>query len=384
MSMKLIIQFSENKDATSISYKLYNQSPREKYPTFSICFKENSFHWSHDFTIFKAYGLTSVQYERLLKGEKVIRYMYNSTSRLYNKVNAVIGNQSDNNLGQFHLQLSDILVSSEFATENSIDQMHYKKAEGKLPIQQPPFYIGYHTPERICFTRISNDSINTIRLYDKLSLNRSIVGPGVYNDSVISIVVHYPEQLLRSLETPTFTSTFSEYRTDLELEVSQGTLLIKRVGSNEPCNDQMSDHYDTFVQKEMSKHFHCMPPYWNQNLKDELKLGECRSPDRLGYVYNKIKEHKRMLSELDSPCLDRFDAVVYNQKPIKDEGISQIKIIYKDRYDEEILYSQDFGFESFWSGIGGFAGLFMGISIMQIPPLFGKLIFDELDISNIG
>ena len=91
-------------------------------------------------------------------------------------------------------------------------------------------------------------------------------------------------------------------------------------------------------------------------------------------IYSHIRDRKGMLSTYDVPCLQRFDSVVYNWKATNDEKISRIKIIYKDTFYAEIHYSRDFSFESFWSGIGGFAGLFMGISIMQIPPLLGKLI----------
>ena len=351
---------------------MYNQSPKEKYPTFSICFTGTNFHWFHDFTIFNAYGLTTQEYERLLSGNNVTQYVYNATSRLYKKVDAVIGNRSDGDLNNFRLRFSDILLSSEFAAENSKDSYYYQIKTGQVSEPQLPFSVGYHTPDRICFTRISNDSIDLIRLYDKLLLNKSLVGPGIYNDSDISVIVHYPEQLMRSLETPTLTSSFSEFQMDLELKISQGTLLRKRAGSNENCNDQIDERYDTYVQKEVVKHFRCVPPYWNQNLKDESKLRECTSNHKLAEVYNYINDHKRMLIKLDLPCLDRFDSVVYNWKPTKNDNISQIKFTYKDRYYEEILYSKDLGFESFWSGIGGFAGLFMGFSIMQIPPLLGK------------
>ena len=372
MSFQLLIRFIDNKDATSISYKMYNHSPKERYPSFSICFKGTNFHWFHEFNIFKANGLTSSKYEKLLAGEKVKKYVYNSTSRLYRKVDAANGNGATENLKDFHLRLTDILVGAEFVTEDSRHQLLYKNKIGATSIRQPPFYIGYHSPDQICFTRVSNDSMGSIRLYDKLSFNRSIVGPGMYNDSILSIHVHYPEQLMRSLDRPALTTIFSEYKSDVGMKISQGTLLRKREGSNEPCNDEINEHYDAYLQTKMSNHFHCVPPYWNLTLKNELKLNECNSTDKLAEVYNKIKEHTCMLSKYDPPCLEKFDSVVYNWNPPNEDTLAEIKITYKDRYYEEILYSKDLGMESFWAGIGGFAGLFMGFSIMQFSPFLGE------------
>ena len=53
--------------------------------------------------------------------------------------------------------------------------------------------------------------------------------------------------------------------------------------------------------------------------------------------------------------------------------MSMIKFIYRDRQYEEIKFARDFGFESFWSGIGGFAGIFIGFSLMQIPAVLGNI-----------
>ncbi len=44
-----------------------------------------------------------------------------------------------------------------------------------------------------------------------------------------------------------------------------------------------------------------------------------------------------------------------------------------EKYYQEIEYVQDFGFESFWSGVGGFVGIFLGYSLMQFPEFLGKV-----------
>ena len=51
--------------------------------------------------------------------------------------------------------------------------------------------------------------------------------------------------------------------------------------------------------------------------------------------------------------------------PTREEAI--INFIYTERFYQEIENVQDFTFESFWSGVGGFVGIFLGYSLLQFP-----------------
>ena len=42
---------------------------------------------------------------------------------------------------------------------------------------------------------------------------------------------------------------------------------------------------------------------------------------------------------------------------------------YIDKNYQEIANERDFGFESFWSAVGGFIGIFVGASLSQVPAL---------------
>ena len=50
-----------------------------------------------------------------------------------------------------------------------------------------------------------------------------------------------------------------------------------------------------------------------------------------------------------------------------------LDFVYMDDFYQEIVNVRDFGFESFWSGVGGFVGIFLGYSLLQIPDLLQKL-----------
>ena len=51
----------------------------------------------------------------------------------------------------------------------------------------------------------------------------------------------------------------------------------------------------------------------------------------------------------------------------------QLKFLYEDNIYEEIENTKSFDLESFVSGVGGFIGIFLGYSILQLPELLGLL-----------
>ena len=47
--------------------------------------------------------------------------------------------------------------------------------------------------------------------------------------------------------------------------------------------------------------------------------------------------------------------------------------INADKSYQEIVNIQEFSFESFWSAVGGFLGMFLGYSLLQLPELLGNI-----------
>ena len=188
-------------------------------------------------------------------------------------------NRMNANFDTFYVQIHDFVAKAEFMTENSKHVATYFMDSRKQQSEtRLPFYVGYQTPDRICFTRNSYDPIGSVRLYDHLSLNGFIFGNRMYKDTEIQLFVHYPRQLVRSLNNPVFSSSFSDFLTNklLELRLSQGTLLRKRPDSNVECNDGIVEH-DIYLQEKIIQKFGCIPPYWNKGHLKHLELQGCGS-----------------------------------------------------------------------------------------------------------
>ena len=376
-------RYFQNEDTTSISYKQYNWTPNDKYPTFSVCLDGNRLHWYNDDLIFDNYGttpsiydingFTSAQYSRMLSGEIAWKYEYDVTSRLYRKLPIVIANASDSSPSRYHLKISDVFDEIAFKMEPKQNSSYYGSDTTHTKHNATDdmlFYIGYENPGTICFTRKTNDALKSIRIYDLLSLNAKLLSDSIYNEGDVQIFIHYPGQLLRSLDSPSFSSSLSKYNWNMTLEVRnfQATVLRKRPDSNYPCNYDIGDH-DIYVQSSISKDLGCIPGYWMEKLPKTLQLDECTSPDKLKEAYQYVQNYRATLAKYPDPCTEMYASTTFNWQETKGSEKSLIKIIYKERYYEEIHYSKGFNPESLLSNVGGFVGIFLGYSMMQLPEL---------------
>ena len=89
-----------------------------------------------------------------------------------------------------------------------------------------------------------------------------------------------------------------------------------------------------------------------------------------GIQFQKLKE---LMTTYIPPC-DQMN-IIYRENKVKANAevppqTFQVKIQYEDKTYQEIKNSRGFNFENVWAGIGGFVGIFVGVSLMQIPGLF--------------
>ena len=374
MTTILIDRYNQNKDVTSIKFKKYNLTPRDKYPAFSLCFQGASFYWNQDLRIFERYGLSAEVFGLLLQGKSGWIYEYNYQSTLYQKIPAPQNNESLESVDHLHLQITDFLLEMERVFEGQNNSIYYGKNTARTSLDHPAFDIGFQSAKQICFTRTSNDPLNSIRMYDLLKMTRSRLQPfSLFDDTQIEIFIHYPGQLIKSLAYPSFYSSFSEYHWDklLEFKISQGTLLRKRPDSIDPCNPDIED-YDTYIMVEASNLLDCIPPYWTRKIPIDFKRDTCSDPNKLRKANHLIENYKEHLPSLEQPCLEMFNAITYFWQENKNGEEVAIRFDYKETMYEEIEYSKDFGVESFLSNVGGFVGIFLGYSIMQFPELLAE------------
>ena len=376
MTITQIVRYLENRDASTIAYKKLNQTPRDRYPTFSICFRGADIFWNQRRFLFDTFGITSSQYVQLLKGDG-FKYEYDIVTRLYRKELMTMNNVSIKDFKKVLLHPSDIFVGTEFVTlpnfhVSQLDDRIYG-SEGK-EVTQGSFHIGYQSLDEVCFTRNSTDELNTIRDYDLLSLKRSLLKFGIHLSIQLRIVVHYPGQLIRSLSSPKFESTLGYYAKNklLELKISHVTILRKRPDSNERCNEKDQDD-DLKLHRLIVKRIGCIPIYLKNLEIGNTELKICNKPRELKTAFDQIMNYKRVMSTYDPPCVEMTNLVQFTRNVVQLKSDFLIKISYTEDFYQEIENVRDFSFETFWSSVGGFLGIFLGYSVLQIPDLLSYL-----------
>ena len=106
-----------------------------------------------------------------------------------------------------------------------------------------------------------------------------------------------------------------------------------------------------------------------------LKLNNCKTPSSLKKINGYILDFPQIQSNYEPPCNEMRLIVTIDQQKLGSSGTigSSINLVisflYMETNYQEIINVREFGFESFWSGVGGFVGMFMGSSLLQLPDM---------------
>ena len=171
MIMTQVVKFFENHDASSIHYKEFNKVKENKYPTFSICIDGEDFYYKNfEDPLFEKFGIDSLQYGNILKGQTGFVNMYNPKEKLYQKVTKDYKYVSSINFTKLDFKLSDVVAGLDFVAYNENHTIHYRDNSIENELKQLPFKLTFQSWKEKCFTRTSNDQKEARRNYDFISL----------------------------------------------------------------------------------------------------------------------------------------------------------------------------------------------------------------------
>ena len=125
----------------------------------------------------------------------------------------------------------------------------------------------------------------------------------------------------------------------------------------------------------------CVPPYWSY-LQRSLtisveKLGLCKTFESLHNATKLIKNFEHVSKDYEPPCVEMTSLVTFSREEDQLQNQFRIKVIYPETFYQEIKNVRDFTFETFWSTAGGYLGIFLGYSLLQIPELLHDLRIHE-------
>ena len=160
MTVKQILQYTKNNDVSTIGFEKFNESPKDVYPTFTLCFEDN-------FEVGKLFdaqrlnetaGITPKEYSDILLGkdEQELSNPFESRSRTMKDVlsidfeDATVGIQE--------------LFSQFMATGNKHSEVRtqYFVKTGEYGPLKLAFYTSYQDPTNICYKSIEIHLSNPI------------------------------------------------------------------------------------------------------------------------------------------------------------------------------------------------------------------------------
>ena len=365
---KELIRYIRNEDTSSVAFKKFNAAPQDKYPTFSLCFygKGPKYKTIYNKNFFENINMSIPQYWEVITGNvnasieeiKKIPEFPSATITLKEMVTyvATINDRAEVIHG-WHLEDK----TQPLSENNTLIPIHNSS--------DWPFYISYQNPNKICYTKHVHFEKNSVTLHDKLRLDGNVL-MDVLGSGYIFILVHYPHQVVREAGKEVYYTKIvkESIMKRIVIHIHRVDVLRKRSDAPIPCDLNLEDE-DTYIRNIFMRKVGCIPPYWipMDNLPSGLVL--CTSSKQLKEAYDisKYENLRNMINQHDPPCVEM---TVSSSTDMQDTGAFEnmyLKFHYRaDKYLETVN-KRNFGLESLWSSVGGFVGMFLGYSVLQVP-----------------
>ena len=364
--------YLENQDSSSVSYKSLRNDKEEAYPTFSLCFQRfrgGLFEESLGKSMSKAYyaHLVGRKPNTDLKGNN------DSTKNNINFDNVVIKTFP---LLQYHTYTKDGTTKEHFNKRSKKDEFHRS------------FVVTYQDSSRICFTKTENRG-KGIEIYSKeILLNATLLKQIQHN---IYVYVHQKQQLRRNLGADAFILNWKVLKESSEtnktgnrkrinINIEEINVLKKRPDANTKCNNSVFNDDQRWINSVIIK-VGCIPDYWkrlalNSSLSHESSnISSCNQKKyQILGKYSIVSKFERMYLQ---PCMQMNTIVTSTQTDLymdrNHENTVKFVLKYKPTEYKETINNKAFDMNTLWSQIGGFVGIFLGYSLVQIAAPIGKL-----------
>ena len=294
-----------------------------------------------------------------------------------------------------------------------------------------PFKKVYQDPTRECYSPILYPGRR--RKMDQITLDLNMLNDEYLSRSgsdgkvpVFSIHIHMQGQFIRSIGKEIESLTAQDlrsycsklrgdywglcYGTQLYYDISQVTVIRNRPDSNDPCNPSWRNEDSKIIETILNDEgVNCIPIFWNSTLNFTSNLPQCSTTSQ----YNRLREITANYSSfetfrktIDPPCEEmsivtntqraegrralskpmsdpKYNGDIIHYEPDVEKIYLDIQIRHVNDDYQNITNSRAFSGESCWSGIGGFIGIFVGVSLMQIPQILLEVYYHFFGDSNL-
>ena len=275
-----------------------------------------------------------------------------------------------------------------------------------------PLIKVYQDPTRKCYSPRLSQTLQkekeriTLDLF-KMSQIFELGYGGPFVTSFMDIHVHPHGQFVRTIGKEIATYITNDFFADclemgmgyfggtchgssISFDFSHLTLLKSRHDAEISCDKNLRDE-DALIIETLLNHtgIRCIPMYWKSMVKNQLNYSECTNESQYKMISEltaNFSSYEKLRSNFDPPCMEMMIVTNVNKEPGRPRrfydiqespwGTDTKEILYLDiainHFSEQyqaIINTKVFTVESCWAGIGGFVGIFVGVSLMQVPEI---------------
>ena len=371
-----------NKDLSTIAYKHFLNEAEDIFPVFTICAvgmpwsgilegdrMPKNHHAVHYSRVVGGYLDDRKNYSKILFDHVVIdvnKFIYNSYTKPYNgkKTIRVKAGRYGQHGKNFSLKFNDLFVSRVCATKQDLQENTFVERE----------YIEF-------------------ALYGFRNQLRN-------GHIDLDFYIHQKGQLLRQLKYPTYhldrfhikelvrrvkNNRNETFRKNIKIKIVNVDVLRKRPTSNEPCDPELQNE-DNKMRHRIIETIGCIPsftrPFFAESLIGNKSLMDrtCNKTQyrRIYQLYNGgFFQRKDWYTQ---PCTT-MNAIAAISDPVVEANINHyttydytrlwidVTLDYVTDSYRETVNTLAFDMATFWSQVGGFIGIFLGYSLLQVPEL---------------
>ena len=375
-----------NNDLSIIAYKNFQNEAEDIFPTFSICALGGS--WIlEDRSMPK--NLSTDTYISILTGNLDPKSAY--TELQFDDVT---------------IDINKFITDSYTLTDKGERIIRSKGSAYGKQSSSSSLQISHLDPNKVCVTK---EDFQKNALVEKDFIEMNMIG-GLHSFRLrnsfldINLYIHQKGQLMRTLKHPSYhldkrhirhikeKQEKSRYplKQEIKMRVVYVDVLRKRKNSNIPCNPALQNE-DNQIRHSIVDAVGCIPAFTRPFLNPSLLLNEsainstCNRAQyrRISQLYTNFLQTKEWYTQ---PCsrmntiVTTADSITENKPLLTDLFLATLKPSFTIEFTLEYLTGSyretvnklDFDIATLWSQIGGFIGIFLGYSLLQVPELVGN------------
>ena len=378
MTIKQLQIYFENEDSTSAKQKKFHQSTENTYPDFSFCVMGNGSNQYNESKL--PNNILSLDLASMLNGGKINQQ---NESQKHAAIQQLFRDLSTNNSVSF----SDLLnMDAKNVIRNYWMVYTLPLRDGNnrhhFSERNTNFNKTFESNVYRCWTRKFNYIPGQLIKEEGITISKA----ALENFPRLTMSFHQKNQLLRTTMTVKIGDTLHVTPKTQKLPIFVITLqniklIHRRHDANEKCDLNLHNDDRKFLQ-EVSIWLGCVPIFWKEfslSWINDMKLTFCTKSEDYGkYITGFLNWDSRYLryKQYDPPCTEvsvlyDLSTIEFDNDPSRNSqnitGDLLLRISYRAEDYDEISNLRKFNTESMISQIGGFIGIALGVSLIDIP-----------------